>query len=203
VFVSNLDRAVEFYRDALGLPLGNQGSFGAEFLDGEVRLSVHPAVHPDSKALVGVGEIAGKPVLLAKPQTFMNCSGETVGPLVGFYRVPLNRLLVAVDDADLPFGEIRLRPSGSSGGHHGLESVEQHLSSREYARLRIGIGRKDGARQISNYVLGKFEADESGLLDKILSRSASQIESWLESGLQKAMSQFNGVVDSKTEKEKT
>ncbi len=154
-------------------------------------------------ARMAKAEWGGKRVLLCQPQTFMNLSGETVGALVDFYRMPLGQILVAVDDADLPFGEIRLRPSGSSGGHHGLESIEQHLSSREYARLRIGIGRKDGARQISNYVLGKFEADESGLLDKILSRSASQIESWLESGLQKAMSQFNGVIDSKTEKEKT
>jgi len=148
-------------------------------------------------------ERSGKRVLLCQPQTFMNLSGETVGALTDFYQLPLGQILVAVDDADLPFGEIRLRPSGSSGGHHGLESIEQHLSSREYARLRIGIGRKDGARQITNYVLGKFEADESGLLEKILNRSASQIESWLETGLQKAMSQFNGVVDSKTEKEKT
>src|ERR1700741_2983475 len=81
-------------------------------------------------------------VLLCEPQTFMNSSGETVGALVGFYRLPLKQLLVAVDDADLPFGEIRLRPGGSSGGHHGLESIEQHLNTREFARLRIGIGRK-------------------------------------------------------------
>jgi len=106
---------------------------------------------------------------------------------------------VAVDDADLPFGEIRLRPGGSSGGHHGLESIEQHLGSREFARLRIGIGRKDGARQITNYVLGKFEPAEQELLQKILERAANQVECWLAAGLQKAMSQFNGVIDSKNE----
>ena len=70
--------------------------------------------------------------------------------------------MVAVDDADLPLGEIRLRPGGSSGGHHGLESIEQHLGSREFARLRIGIGRQDGAREITDYVLGRFDAAESG-----------------------------------------
>src|SRR4051795_4095664 len=100
-------------------------------------------------------------VLLCEPQTFMNSSGEAVGPLIQFYRVALKQMLVVVDDADLPLGEIRLRPSGSSGGHHGLESIEKHLGTREFARLRIGIGRKDGAREITDYVLGRFSAAET------------------------------------------
>ena len=107
-----------------------------------------------------------------------------------------------MDDADLPLGEIRLRKSGSSGGHHGLESIEQHLSSREFARLRIGIGRKDGAREITNYVLGKFDPAENELLKKVLERASNQIETWLEAGIEKAMNQFNGVVDSTNEKKK-
>ncbi|HEY5297601.1 MAG TPA: aminoacyl-tRNA hydrolase [Verrucomicrobiae bacterium] len=143
-----------------------------------------------------------KKVLLCEPQTFMNLSGETVGALKDFYQLPLAQILIAVDDADLPFGEIRLRASGSSGGHHGLESIEQHLASREFARLRIGIGRKDGAREITNYVLGKFDSSEGELLEKILERAANQIETWLEAGIEKAMSQFNGVVDSKNEENK-
>jgi PTH1 family peptidyl-tRNA hydrolase len=134
-------------------------------------------------------------VLLCEPQTFMNSSGESVGPLMQFFRVPLNRLLVAVDDADLPFGEIRLRPSGSSGGHHGLESIEQHLGTREFARLRIGIGRKAGAREITDYVLGRFSAAEAELAEKVLSTAADQTEVWLKAGIQKAMSQFNGQVE--------
>lgn len=134
-------------------------------------------------------------VWLCQPQTFMNLSGEAVGEITGFYRVPLDRLVVAVDDADLPFGEIRLRPGGSSGGHHGLESIEQHLGSREFARLRIGIGRRDGVRQITGHVLGKFDATESGMLEKVLERAADQVECWLDAGLQKAMSRFNGRAD--------
>ena len=134
-------------------------------------------------------------VLLSEPQTFMNSSGESVGSLVQFYRVPFNRLLVAVDDADLPFGEIRLRPSGSSGGHHGLESIEKHLGTREFARLRIGIGRKDGAREITDYVLGRFSAAETELAEKVLAKAADQTEVWLKAGIQKAMSQFNGPVE--------
>ena len=145
-------------------------------------------------ARVAKAERSGKKVLLCEPQTFMNLSGEAVGALVGFYQVPLVNILVAVDDADLPFGEIRLRPGGGSGGHHGLESLTQHLASKEYARLRIGIGRKDDARQISNYVLGKFESSENELLEKVLERAAGQIECWLSHGLQKAMNQFNGAI---------
>ena len=140
------------------------------------------------------GEVAGKHVLLCEPQTYMNASGEAVGALVKFYQLPLKNLVVAMDDADLPLGEIRLRPGGSSGGHHGLESIERHLGSREYARLRIGIGRKDGAREITDHVLGKLNAGEMAVMEKVLARAADQLECWLAHGLQKAMSQFNGAV---------
>jgi PTH1 family peptidyl-tRNA hydrolase len=133
--------------------------------------------------------------LLCEPQTYMNSSGETLGAVVQFYQVPHERLMVAVDDADLPLGEIRMRPGGSSGGHHGLESIEQHLGTRDYARLRIGIGRQQGAREITNYVLGRFNSTESALMDKVLNLAADQLECWMESGIQKAMSQFNGVVN--------
>ena len=145
-------------------------------------------------ARVAKAERSGKKVLLCEPQTFMNLSGEAVGSVINFYQVPLGNVLVAVDDADLPFGEIRLRPGGGTGGHHGLESLTQHLGSKEFARLRIGIGRKDDARQITNYVLGKFEPSENELLEKVLDRAAGQIECWLGHGLQKAMNQFNGAV---------
>jgi PTH1 family peptidyl-tRNA hydrolase len=136
-------------------------------------------------------------ILFAEPQTFMNASGESVSALVNFYRVPVSRLLVVADDADLPLGEIRLRAKGSSGGHHGLESIEQHIGSREFARLKVGIGRtKDGRREITNYVLGKFSADEKKLLEKVLQRAADQSECWVADGIEKAMNRFNGVVDS-------
>lgn len=136
----------------------------------------------------------GKKILLCEPQTFMNLSGESVAAVVKFYQLPPTSVLVAVDDADLPLGEIRLRPGGGSGGHHGLDSVAQHLGSKEYARLRIGIGRKNEVRQITGHVLGKFGAEEDALLEKVLERAAGQIECWLTAGLQKAMSQFNGAI---------
>jgi len=144
---------------------------------------------------IAKAERNGKRSVLCEPQTFMNLSGEAVGALVKFYQLPLKQFVVVVDDADLPLGEIRLRPGGSSGGHHGLESIEQHLGSREYARLRVGIGRQDGAREIAGHVLGRLSKAELVVMEKVLARAADQMECWLAHGLQKAMSQFNGVVE--------
>jgi PTH1 family peptidyl-tRNA hydrolase len=107
-----------------------------------------------------------------------------------------------VDDADLPLGELRLRADGSSGGHHGLESIEQHLGAREFARLRLGIGRQDGAREITDYVLSRFDRVEAALMEKVLDRASRQAECWLNDGIQRAMNQFNGVVDSTNEERK-
>ena len=137
----------------------------------------------------------GKRILLCQPETFMNASGEAVSAVMGFQKIPAGQLLVAVDDADLPFGDIRLRPGGSSGGHHGLESVEQHLGTRDYARQRIGIGRDDpAARRISGYVLAPFRAAERELLEKVLQKACEQVECWLAAGAAQAMNRFNGTV---------
>ncbi len=136
----------------------------------------------------------GKRIFLCQPQTFMNLSGETVGALKDFYQVPLGRLMVTADDADLPIGTLRLRAGGSSGGHHGLESVEQHLASREFARQKIGIGRKDDSREITGHVLGRFDAAENELIKTVLDRAAVQVETWLDAGIENAM-QLNGNVE--------
>jgi peptidyl-tRNA hydrolase, PTH1 family len=134
-------------------------------------------------------------VLLCQPHTFMNASGEAVQALVSFYQAPMSHMLVLVDDADLPLGQLRLRPGGSSGGHHGLESIEQQLGTRNYPRLRIGIGRQEGAREIIGHVLGRFESTEAALADKLFKVASDQVETWLDAGIQKAMSLFNGNVD--------
>jgi peptidyl-tRNA hydrolase, PTH1 family len=144
----------------------------------------------------------GVRVLLCQPQTFMNLSGEAVGAVVNFYQLPLTGLVVVVDDADLPLGEIRLRSGGGTGGHHGLESVGQHLGTDEFARLRLGIGRADGAREITDHVLGRFDAVETARMEKVLVRAADQVECWLAAGIEKAMNQFNGVVDPVNEERK-
>ena len=134
----------------------------------------------------------------------MNASGEAVGAVMTFYRLAPVRLLVAVDDADLPLGEIRMRARGSSGGHHGLESIEQHLGTREFARLRIGIGRTaDGRREITDHVLAPFTAAESAVVEQVLTAAAAQAECWLDDGIEMAMNRFNGVAGGPGQKKET
>ena len=145
-------------------------------------------------ARMAVAQRGERRVWLCQPQTYMNSSGDAVGAAVGFYRVTVKNVLVVVDDADLPLGQLRLRPGGSSGGHHGLESIEQQLGTREYARLRLGIGRATGAREIAGYVLGRFSSTEAVQADKVLDVATDQAETWLEAGIQSAMNRFNGVV---------
>jgi PTH1 family peptidyl-tRNA hydrolase len=148
------------------------------------------------RSRVAKTERAGQRLVLCEPQTYMNLSGEAVGALVEFYKISPKQVMVVVDDADLLFGQIRLRKSGSSGGHHGLESIEHHLGTQEFPRLRIGIGRtQSGVREITNHVLGQFSAAESDLLEKVLKRASDQVECWLTEGIDKAMSKFNGAVE--------
>ena len=133
-------------------------------------------------------------VVLCQPLTFMNASGECVRALMDYRSIERDRLLVSADDADLPLGELRLRPKGGAGGHHGLESVAQHLGGQDFARQRVGIGRRAGARQITDHVLGRFGPDECAVLEKVLQAGADQAQSWVTAGIQKAMNQFNGSV---------
>lgn len=153
------------------------------------------SVEKKFSARLAKAEFAGMRLWLCEPQTYMNLSGESVGALLGFRKIALERLVVVVDDADLPLGEVRMRGSGSSGGHHGLDSVEQHLGTRDYIRQRIGIGRRDPAvRQIAGHVLSQFSGAEQEMLEKVLQRACDQVECWLKFGVAKAMSQFNGAV---------
>jgi PTH1 family peptidyl-tRNA hydrolase len=140
-------------------------------------------------------EQSGRKMILCQPQTFMNDSGDAIGALARFYQLPPDRLLIVADDADLPLGQIRMRAKGSSGGHHGLESVEQQLATREYPRLRLGIGRRAGDdREITDYVLGRFKPAEREMVEEILARAAQQAECWWSAGIKEAMNQFNGTV---------
>jgi PTH1 family peptidyl-tRNA hydrolase len=145
-------------------------------------------------ARVAKGNRGGKRIVLCQPQTFMNLSGDSVARVASFYDAPPERVMVVVDDADLPFGQIRLRGEGGCGGHHGLESVEKHLATKAYPRLRVGIGRRDAAREITGHVLGRFSSTEAVQINRVLTAACAQVETWLEAGIQKAMSQFNGVV---------
>ena len=145
-------------------------------------------------ARVARWEGAGRRVLLFQPLTFMNASGEAVQAIVDYYRIDLARLLVVVDDADLAFGQMRMRPGGSSGGHHGLESIERHLRTRSFARLRLGIGRENPVvREITDHVLGRFTVAEQPVFDQVVERACDQITCWLNEGIETAMSRFNGA----------
>lgn len=171
----------------------NAGFMVAERLAGLWKASW--SVEKKFSARIATVERDEKRVWLCQPQTYMNLSGESVGAVVGFRKFALERVMVVVDDADLPLGEIRLRSSGSSGGHHGLDSVEQHLGTREYTRQRIGIGRRDNTvREIAGHVLSRFSAGEQEVLEKVLQRACDQVECWLKYGVARAMSQWNGAV---------
>jgi PTH1 family peptidyl-tRNA hydrolase len=140
---------------------------------------------------VARGQIAGRPVMLAKPQTFMNESGRAVGALARFYKVPLERILVIYDELDLPQGSVRIRPGGGSGGHRGMRSIIQHLGSQEFARIRVGIGRPPGRMDPADYVLHDFGPDERDLMQEIYDWVADAVACWLTEGIEIAMTNFN------------
>jgi len=148
----------------------------------------------EQRALVGKGDIAGEPVILAKPQTYMNESGAALAPLARFYKVSGDRLLVVYDDLDLPFGALRLRPEGGTGGHHGMESIADRLGTRDFARLRVGIGRPPGRMDPRDYVLHDFDPDEMEQLPEVLGMAADAIRSFIREGIEEAMNAFNGQV---------
>lgn len=147
-----------------------------------------------SKALIGSGLLGDSKIVLAKPQTFMNNSGQAVAALVRFYKIPLEQLLVVHDDLDLPFGVLRMRPGGGPGGQKGLGSVIQHLGTQEFPRLRIGVGRPPGRMDPSGYVLQDFGQGEQETLKIVLQTASEAAQFFARNGLEQAMNQFNGAV---------
>lgn len=143
------------------------------------------------KAEIATGRIGGEKVILAKPQTFMNLSGEAVGPILRFYKRELSDLLVVYDDIDIPFGSIRLRPHGGSGGHKGMQSIIANLGADGFARLRVGIGGEELPGDLSEYVLSKFTAAERAELDAIIQRAGDAVEAALCGPFDRAMNMFN------------
>jgi PTH1 family peptidyl-tRNA hydrolase len=143
------------------------------------------------RALVATGAIKGQRVVLAKPLTYMNLSGQAVGPLVRWHKVPLDQLLVIYDDLDLPLGTIRLRPRGGAGGHKGMRSIITELSSQDFPRLRLGIGRPPAGWDPADYVLSDFGPDELPVFRSAAEIAVQAIECWLSEGLITAMNRFN------------
>lgn len=146
------------------------------------------------KALTGKGEIGLAQVLLAKPQTYVNLSGESVGPLAAYYRIPVQQILVIFDDMDLEFGIMRLLPKGGHGGHNGVKSVIDNLKGcREFPRLKIGIGRPPGNMDPAAFVLQKFDEPEREEIDALLARGVDTIRQVTKEGIDKAASTCNQV----------
>lgn len=144
------------------------------------------------KAFFGKGCIGNTPVMLAKPQTFMNVSGESVGAIVSFYKIPPKQVLVIYDDLDLPFGKLRLLPKGGHGGHNGMKSVINHLKgSRDFPRLRIGIGRPPGKMEAATYVLRRFNKQESEELDFTFQKGIEAVRILLLEGFDKSATFVN------------
>ena len=149
-------------------------------------------------AAVGEGELAGQPVILAKPRTFVNLSGRAVSHLLQRYRLSPQQLLVVYDDLDLPLGRVRLRPSGSHGGHRGMRSIIEAIGSQDFPRIRIGIGRPEVAGEptweseaVVDYVLGPMTADERRILDEAAATAGEAILCLLSDGVETAMNRFN------------
>ncbi|HSM59012.1 MAG TPA: aminoacyl-tRNA hydrolase [Candidatus Sulfomarinibacteraceae bacterium] len=146
-----------------------------------------------SKAVIGTGRIGQQPVILAKPQTYMNRSGDSVGPIAHYYRIDPQAVLVVYDELDLPLGALRLREQGGSGGHNGMKSIIQHLGNN-FPRLRLGIGRPPGRMPPAAYVLQDFGADEEPVVDELLVGAVEAIETFLHEGIGMAMSRHNGQI---------
>jgi PTH1 family peptidyl-tRNA hydrolase len=132
-----------------------------------------------------------EPLLLAKPLTYMNHSGQAVGELVRYFRIELADVLVIVDEAQLPLGRLRARASGSAGGHNGLKSVIAHLGN-DFARLRLGVGRGDQERDLADHVLARFDKVEAAEVERMITRAADAAETFVTSGIAVVMNRYNG-----------
>lgn len=148
-----------------------------------------------SKAKVAEGTIAGKRVLIAKPQTFMNLSGSSVQGLAAFYKIPPGHILVILDDLDLPLGTLRIRSKGGSGGHNGVNDIIQRLGTQDFPRIRFGIGRPPGRMDPAAYVLLPFTADEASAAAHTFERVLKAVEAWLAEGIEAAMNRYNGTAE--------
>ncbi|MFL7871486.1 MAG: aminoacyl-tRNA hydrolase [Anaerolineales bacterium] len=170
----------------------NRHSVGFMLVDRlTVRLNVRMS-RLQAKALVTSSTYEGKKLILAKPQTYMNLSGQSIQGLAHFYKIPLENMIVAHDDLDLPFGTIRIRPGGGPGGQKGVASTIERLGSKDFPRLRIGIGRPPGRMEPADYVLQDFPKADLPLLSEILDRAADAVMTFVSEGLNPAMNKFNG-----------
>lgn len=144
------------------------------------------------QALVGQGVIEGNKVLLVKPQTYMNLSGESLRELVNFYKIdPEEELIVIYDDISLNPGQLRLRGKGSAGGHNGIKNIIQQLGTQTFKRIKVGVGEKPEGYDLADYVLGRFHGEEKAIMEDARKRAAKAAVMMMNEGLQAAMNEYN------------
>ena len=145
------------------------------------------------KALTNLLTIAGEKVLVMKPVTYMNLSGEAVRPAADFYKIPPDHVVVISDDTALPVGRLRIRKGGSAGGHNGLKSIIQHLGTDQFPRIRVGVGEKPHPDyDLADWVLGRPQGEDKKAIDGAVKRAADAVECILSQGLERGMGKFNG-----------
>jgi len=159
-----------------------------------VRLNAR-GMKVQSKAIVTTATYEERKLILAKPQTYMNLSGQSAQGLLNFYKIPVENMLIAHDDLDIPFGTIRIRPGGGPGGQRGMASTIERLGTKDFPRLRIGIGRPPGRMDPAAYVLQDFSREEMKVLSEVVDRAAEAALTFVVDGLNKAMNKYNGSVE--------
>ena len=174
---------------------GNRHNIGFMVVDRLAAANGIQSSKVQNKAIVGDGRIVGQRVILAKPQTYMNSSGDAVGPLANFYKIPPENIFVVYDEMDIPLGTIRLREKGGAGGHNGMKSIIQHIG-QEFPRMRLGVGRPPGRMDPPAYLLQDFSNDQLPTVSDMIDEAIRAIETYLQEGIQMAMSRHNGSVTS-------
>ena len=175
---------------------GTRHNIGFAVADELARRFDAPFEHGRANALtarIGAGSGA---VLIAKPLTMMNLSGEAVGELAHFFRIAPSDIIVVADDVNLPLGRLRLRALGSAGGHNGFKSIIGSLGTDAFPRLRVGVGRGDPRRDLADHVLARFDQDEAEDVERAIARAADAVETFLAEGIEAAMNRFNRAEDS-------
>ncbi len=173
----------------------NRHNVGFMFVDRLiVRLNAR-GMKVQAKAIVTTAIYEERKLILAKPQTYMNLSGQSAQGLLNFYKIPVENMLIAHDDLDIPFGTIRIRPGGGPGGQKGMASTIEQLGTKDFPRLRIGIGRPPGRMDPAAYVLQNFSREEMKFLSEIIDRAADAALMFVLDGLNKAMNKYNGSIE--------
>ena len=168
----------------------NAGFLVADALSKRHRVPVNKL---KNRALTGVVDLDGQKVLVMKPMTYMNLSGEAVGPTARFYKIPADHVLVVSDDTDLPLGKLRVRRSGSAGGHNGLKSIIAHLGTDQFPRVKVGVGKKPHPDyDMADWVLSRFQGEDKKVMDAAAETAADAVECFILHGADQAMNQFNG-----------